>query len=301
MKIIIRVANGIGNQLFSYAAAYAFAKKKGAELFIDDESGFYKRNKYQLNNFKITSKIAEDKYKFKDSFGRLRRKIYKKFTFLNKELEIIEEIKDINKLTKYNPSLLDFKNKKNIYLEGYFQSEKYFSDYKNEIIKELTFKDEILNKKNKFKELILKSNSVSIHIRKKKFLEDEKHNNIEFLNQQNLKLNLDNVNKGIKYFREKLDNPKFFIWSDEFDGLEEHFSSKNFCFVNNASKKDDIYDLYLMSLCKNFILSPSTFGYWGAFLSTYKKKICLAPIFTKNISGYFGFSNNIDIKPEWWV
>ena len=61
------------------------------------------------------------------------------------------------------------------------------------------------------------------------------------------------------------------------------------------------YDLYLMSLCKNFILSPSTMHYWGAFLSTNKNKICLAPKKIKNISGYYGFSNNIDIMPKWWT
>ncbi len=78
MKIILRMANGIGNQLFSYASAYNIAKKNGAELLIDDESGFQKRHKYELNNFKISSKIVDKKYKFKGHFGRLRRRIYKK-------------------------------------------------------------------------------------------------------------------------------------------------------------------------------------------------------------------------------
>ena len=301
MKIIVRIANGIGNQLFSYAVAYNFAKKKNAELLIDDESGFHKRNKYELNNFKISTKIADDKYKFKGPFGRLRRKIYKNFSFLNKKLKIIEEIKDKKKFTKYDPSLFNIKTEKNIYLEGYFQTEKYFQNIKDEILNEFIFKDEIQKRKNKFKELILKNNSVSIHIREKKFLNDENHHNPEFLNQQNLKLNLENAKKGIKYFEKKLINPKFFIWSDEFDGLREHFSSEKFIFVDSGHHRDDIYDLYLMSLCKNFIMSPSTFGYWGAFLSPYKKKICLSPLLIKNDSGYYGFSNNQDIKPDWWI
>ena len=79
------------------------------------------------------------------------------------------------------------------------------------------------------------------------------------------------------------------------------FIFQEFFFSNNGSDQDDIYDLYLMSLCKNYIISPSTFGYWGAFLSTHRKKICLAPVFTRNMSGYYGFSNNLDIKPDWWV
>tara|TARA_B110000014_G_C20053792_1_gene548341 strand:- start:228 stop:1133 length:906 start_codon:yes stop_codon:yes gene_type:complete len=301
MKIIVRIANGIGNQLFTYAAAYNFAKKKGAQLLIDDESGFYKRNKYELNNFKISSKVADDKYKFKGTFGKLKRKVYKNFSFLNKELKIIEEIKDKNKFTKFDPGIYDIKTKKNIYLEGYFQTEKYFKDIKKEILEEFIFKDEIEKKKNKYKELILKNNSVSIHIRKKKFLKNENHHNLKLLNKQNLILNLDNAKKGINYFEKKLINPKFFIWCDEFDGLREHFPSEKFIFIDNGIHKDDIYDLYLMSLCKNFIISPSTYGYWGAFLSPHEEKICLSPPFIINDSGYYGFSNNKDIKPDWWT
>ena len=41
-KVIVRLGNGLGNQLFTYAAAYSFAKRNNAELYIDDESGFYK-------------------------------------------------------------------------------------------------------------------------------------------------------------------------------------------------------------------------------------------------------------------
>ena len=301
MKIIVRVANGIGNQLFSYATGYNFAKIKNAELLIDDESGFHKRNKYELNNFKISTKIADDRYKFKGLYGRLRRNIYKNFSFLNKNLMIIEETKDKKKFTKYDPNLFNIRTEKNIYIEGYFQTEKYFKDIKDEILNELIFKDEIQNRKNKFKELILKHNSVSIHIRKKKFLNDENHLNHGISNKQNLILNLENAKKGIEYFEKELINPKFFIWSDEFDGLREYFPSEKFIFIDNGSKRDDIYDLYLMSLCKNFIMSPSTFGYWGAFLSSYKKKKCLSPLFIKNESGYYGFSNNKDIKPDWWI
>lgn len=295
------MANGIGNQLFSYAAAYNIAKKNGAELLIDDESGFHKRNKYELNNFKISSKIVDKEYKFKGHFGRLRRRIYKKFSFLNKKLKIIEETMDKKKFTKYDPTFFHIKTKKDIYLEGYFQTEKYFKDIKKEILNEFLFKEEIKKKENKFKNLILKNNSVSIHIRKNRFLSDENHLNRELLNQQNLKFNLNNAKKGIEYFKKKLTDPIFFIWSDEFDGLREYFSSEKFIFIDNEHQKNDIYDLYLMSLCKNFILSPSTFGYWGAFLSSHKQKICLSPPSIKNTSGYYGFSNNQDIKPDWWV
>ena len=40
--------------------------------------------------------------------------------------------------------------------------------------------------------------------------------------------------------------------------------------------------------------------YWAAYLSTNSSKICLAPKNIKNRSGYYSFSNNKDIKADWW-
>ena len=300
-NIIVRLANGLGNQLFTYAAAFNLAKKNNANLLIDDESGFYKRYKFELNKFKLNAQIAENKFKYKGQIGRLKRKIYKNFKFLKKDLIFIEEKKDKNKFTKFDSSIFNIKFDYNAYVEGYFQSEKYFKSVEKLILKEFDFNDEIKNKSYKFKDLILKNNSISIHIRKNKFLIDENHNDIEALNSENLNINLETAKKGIKFFENKFENTMFFVWSDDFTGLRDHFPSNKFIFIDENINLSPIYDLYLMSLCKNFIISPSTFHYWASFLSKNPNKICLSPPLIKNKSGYYGFSNNQDIRPDWWV
>ena len=300
-NLIVRLANGIGNQLFIYAAAFNYSKKINANLLIDNKSGFHKRYKYELDNFNLSAKIANDNQKFVGNIGRLKRKIYKKFCFINKDITFIEEKKDKNKLTEYNKDIFKKNVSKNIYFEGYFQSEKYFADVKKDIQKEFSFKDNIINEKNKFKDLILNTNSVSIHIRNNKFLENENHKNIEKLNEENFKLNFEITKKGIDFFEKKIKNPKFYVWSNNFKGLREYFPSDKFIFIDNKPNINDVYDLYLMTLCKNFILSPSTYNYWGAYLSGNKNKICLAPPNIKNKSGYYGFSNNKDVRPDWWL
>jgi hypothetical protein len=61
------------------------------------------------------------------------------------------------------------------------------------------------------------------------------------------------------------------------------------------TKKDKILtDFYLLTQCKNFIVGPSTFNWWGAWLSDQKNKICIRP---KNINP----SNNKDFWPENWI
>ena len=85
-----------------------------------------------------------------------------------------------------------------------------------------------------------------------------------------------------------------------FSDIKPLFPSEKFNFVDINLKKDPAYDLYLMSLCKHFIMSPSSMHYWGALLSNNENKICLSPPNIQNKSGYFVFSNNKDIKPDWW-
>ena len=63
-KVIVRLGNGLGNQLFTYAAAYSFAKKYNSKLYVDDESGFYKMYKYELHNLNISAPIVEKNISF---------------------------------------------------------------------------------------------------------------------------------------------------------------------------------------------------------------------------------------------
>ena len=83
--------------------------------------------------------------------------------------------------------------------------------------------------------------------------------------------------------------------------MRELFPSEKFIFVDANLRNDPAYDLYLMSLCKHFVLSPSTFHYWAANLSMNGGKVCLAPIYKLNKRGYYGFCNNKDIKADWWT
>ena len=152
-KLIIRLSNEIGNQMFMYASAYSISKKLNRELLIDNETAFLSKkniSKFGLDNFNISSNICSNEYKFKNLKGYLKRKISKKIDYLRHKKKFYIEKKDKMKITCYND---EFSNKhlSNIaFMEGHFESYKYFDDLRPQILDEFSFKNLNILKKTIF-------------------------------------------------------------------------------------------------------------------------------------------------------
>ena len=283
-KLILRLSNEIGNQMFMYASAYSISKELNRQLYIDDETAFLSKknvSKFGLNLFNITSPIAPDTLKFKNLSGYIKKKFLIKTDLLRSKKKFCIEKKDINKITKYSS---DYKNlifDNNLFLEGHFQSERYFKDYKDEIKGEFKLKNQVSLKKNPYFNEINKLNSVSICLRQNRFIEGKGQNTSQ--NKQkswNFTLEQINyINKSVDYIKSKVSNPTFFLWSNDFTNLE----SKLFNFecqkinLNNINENVDrrILSLYLLTQCKHFIVTTSSFNWWGAWLSSNQNKLII--------------------------
>ena len=44
-KIVVKIAAGLGNQMFMYANAYTLSKKYSLNLTIDNTSGYFQKNR----------------------------------------------------------------------------------------------------------------------------------------------------------------------------------------------------------------------------------------------------------------
>ena len=300
-KLVVRIANGLGNQLFLYASSYALAKQLDRELLIDEKSGFLnekRKIKYELSNFNITSKLSANEYKFDNQIKNIKRFLLKKIDkFLKRKNFLIEESSS-KKETEFSNKYLKQRYKDIAFLEGYFQSEKYFINYKNNIMQEFTFKTEIKKNNSELQKMILNTNSILVHVRQHAFTETQKKQ----INEKNLlksdqhtRENIVHNLKAIKYFKTKIDNAKFFIFSNDFKNLQNIFIGDEYYFVDQNIKLEPIYDFYLMTLCKHFIVSPSTFSWWAAWLSRNENKICISP--PENME----MSLNRDVIPDDWI
>jgi hypothetical protein len=297
--IIVRIAEGLGNQLFMFASAFALAKSKKYLLMIDDESGYFKKKnqlrKFLLNFFNIKNTICSDKLKFKNYFSDLIRKILKIIDYFKYKKKFLIEHKNKYKKT-YFRNLLNYPLDNLAYIEGNFESEKYFYNVKKDLQNILTVKENYIDHSNKYIDLIKKNNSVSIHIRMHRFSEkihESKQSKSVEMSNDFLKESIIYAYNGIKYFEKKIHKPTFFIWSNDFEGIKKYFMRKNCIFVKNNAV---IMDFYLFSLCKHFIVSGSTFHWMGAWLNSNKNKLCIRP---KNIN--LNPSNNINFWPKSWI
>ena len=299
-KLCVEISENLGNQMFMYAHAYALSKKLNRELYIDNESAYLTKKSvgsYKLDRFNISSKIIENPYKFLSIFQYLKRKYFTKLDYFKKNKIFYKEKLDVDKKTHYyNEQDLDKNKNFLIYIRGHFESEKYFLNCRESILKELSFKHEKQYQKNIYYKYILNNNVVAITVRQNRFNERNYSQTTDLLlkNKSDIFLlkQIKYIKKAVSYFKNKVKNPKFLIWSNDFSNLDKYFSN-NFIFVKNHNKNKDLTDLYLLTHCKYFIVSPSTFSWWGAWLSKKKGKICVRP---KNLN----VSNNKDFWPKEW-
>ena len=292
--LTVRLAQGIGNQLFMYANAYSLSKSYNYQLFIDNTSGYFKKKDqlrtYELNNFLLEENLATSDLKFDTHSKNLKRKILIKLDKFRNYRSFILEKKDVNKKTFFTKINLDnYSNK--LFLEGHFESEKYFYEYKDDLKKIFKVKNNLLENNNLYMNDIKNNNSVSICIRQNRYSEGRLKNNDKSL--KFTKDTIDYIHRAITYIKKKIDNPMFFVWSNDFKNLREHFNEKEYVFVENSINKS-LNDFHLFNFSKHFIVGPTSFHWWGAWLNNNPNKICLRP---KNINP----SNNNDFWPNEWI
>ena len=168
------------------------------------------------------------------------------------------------------------------YLNGYFQDENIFKNQRDLILKVFKFKNELTPKNKALADKIKTTNSVSIHIRRGDYLGD-------YLQVCNDKYYYD----AIKEMNKHIKNPYYFIFSDDIKWVKENMKfPKNTVFVDNNNPNYE--ELNIMSKCKNFIMSNSTFSYWAQFLSNNENKIVIAP------NKWFLTKKRIDIYEKEW-
>lgn len=296
--IIIQIAGGLGNQLQQYALYRKF-KSLGAEVKLDLSWFEQFRITEQKNGTAATTRrceleffdhlpyescTEEEKTALTGSaglMGRLRRKLFPQTVHWYKEEQM------------YDPELLNYRQ---MYLSGYFACEKYYADILPELREMIRFPEIADARKRMANEEILKkirnSHAVSVHIRRGDYLQPE--NAAMFGNICTEKY----YESALNYMKEKIENPHFFLFSDDIAYVKEHYQGEEYTIVDINHGDDSFYDMYLMSRCEGNICANSTFSFWGARLNARTDKIMIRPTKQKN-SQVFDEAQMKDLWKNW--
>ena len=305
-SLIVEISEGLGNQLFMYSNAFALAKNNKIDLLIDNTSGYFrKKNKlrgqqYFLDYFNIKQDIAPAHLKSDTFFKYFKKKLDLKLdNFRSKKNYLFEDNNPVKNSKKIS-SLMDFKKinlHNNIFLKGNFENENYFHSYRDDLIKLFTVKSQYIKNNSTLIDMLLNTNSISIHIRQNRFsdqnIKKDNHDNI-LKSKKFVDDSMEYIERSIKFFNSKIEDPTFFIWSNDFTDLNSLFNRYKKNNLHFVEGNDAINDFNLFKYAKHFIVGPSTFHWWGAWLNNSPNKICLIP---KNINP----SNNDNFWPQNWL
>lgn len=168
-------------------------------------------------------------------------------------------------------------------IQGYFQSEKYFTHIKDEIKRDFQFKNFVItNCENFLKNKINLNEAISLHIRRTDYL----------MNQRFACLGLDYYWDALEILNHNL---PVIIFSDDITWCKKQQIFKNDRFI--FSEQGDFEDLYAMSRCNYHIIANSSFSWWGAWLAQSKKTI--APL--KWFEGRFEDWKTDDLRLNDWI
>lgn len=275
--IVTRFHGRTGNQMFQYAVGRALSLKLGTSLALDDRLAIARGER------SITRIFALDVEKNPDLPPASHTAKFAHFwwRYFGNSPRYVRE----NGLS-FDPTILEMKD--DVYLHGYWQSEKYFSDYIKEIRSDFAF-PKATGRNAELIDEIDGCTSVSLHLRRGDYVANETY----------AVCNQNYYDRALKILCDSIpDEIHLYVFSDEPDWARQNLILPGSpVFVDHNGEQSDFEDMRLMSRCKHNIIANSSFSWWGAWLGNPAKRTVIAP---KN---WFALSkmSNPDIWAQGWT
>ena len=260
--------------------------KKNNDIFKLDVSYYSKRvvREYQLDGFNIEENIADE-----DECASLRGseglwfKIRRKLSLKIKRPQTYVSESRIVSLDEVVSG-----ERGSMYLDGYWQDEKYFLSIRQDIQNDFTLKAGLSKDAEEYLESIQSCCSVSLHVRRGDYVENS------YTRSVHGNCDIEYYKRTTSYINKNLGNPYFYIFSDDIAWCKENFGFlDNKVFVDNTQSA--LEDLELMKHCKHNIIANSSFSWWGAWLNKNEDKMIVAP------KAWFAAWPDDHIAPKEWT
>ncbi|MEG1616425.1 MAG: alpha-1,2-fucosyltransferase [Bacteroidales bacterium] len=274
---LIKVTGGLGNQMFIYAL-YLRMKKRYPETRIDlsDIVNYHVHYGYEMNRvFKLP--------KTEFCIWQPLKKVIE-FLFFKK---IYERKQDLSTLKSYEKRYMW----PLLYFKGFYQSERFFADMKEEVREAFTFDKSRANEKSLqlLEQLAGDEKAVSLHIRRGDYLQPKHWKTTGSVCQ------LPYYRNAIAAMEQKIASPNYYVFSDDIAWVKENIVLENVVYIDWNRNDESWQDMMLMSHCRHHIICNSTFSWWGAWLNPKKDKTVLVP------ERWFQHCETPHIYPKEWV
>src|SRR5690554_11555 len=248
---IVRFLGGLGNQMFQYAFYKSLTNKFGSvKADLTEFDGYNLHNGFELERiFPITL----------DKAPPLLVKLYdpRHRSWLHRKLRRTAGLKhafyEEKALFQYDPN--PFEDKTSRLYWGYWQNERYFSKIEDKLRKDFQFKLPLDERNKSVLQQIQSGNSVSIHVRRGDYLNNELLGGI----------------CGQAYYRRAIDrivdlttDPVFFIFSNDMAWCQSNLNLPKAHFISWNHGDQSYINMQLMSHCKHYIISNSSFSWCAA-------------------------------------
>jgi hypothetical protein len=287
--IIVELNGGLGNQLFQYTAGLSLSQYHNVPLKVNPSS-FNKpdvitgtQRHFELDNLEEPPSIATrkevshflDKPGFQSNLEKLlpfhRRSIYKE--------------KNITFDSQF------YRSRKEVYLKGNRQSERYFIRHADLVRKKLRLKQSVIQRVEGFAAQLRDTESVAVHIRRGDYLTNIAMDVLGLIPPAHYE-------QAFEYLTKRLRSPKAFVFSDDIEWAKANLRLNGETeYVSGDISISAIEDFYLISQCKHQVIANSTFSWWAAWLNPNPDKIVIAPEKWFNNAPY----DTRDLIPEGWI
>ena len=288
--LVSNIIGGLGNQMFQYAAGRARSLKLDVPLKLDtrDFSGYQLHQGFELNRlFNCCAEIATD-IDLSKTLGWQRLKLAQRLLRRPQLKQFRHENYVVEPHFNYWSDISQLKD--NVYLDGYWQSEKYFIEFADKIRAEFTFKLPLSPQNNEIAAHILQVNAVSLHVRRGDYVTNAKNSFIGVCP-------LGYYQAAVEVIKSHVAEPIFFVFSDDIGWVRDNLVlGERSIFVDHNTGEESYNDMRLMSLCKHHIIANSSFSWWSAWLNPNAKKIVIAPK-----QWFVSGKNANDLLPKTWL
>ena len=283
---VISFSGGLGNQMFQYAL-FKNLQLKGKHVLADLESyqrvgvmGFQLPDVFPNIRLEMCTRGQKKKLLEKNA-GEGKKE--KKFIIYKENAALLPDEKK-----EADMSLLDVTGG---LIAGMHQNYRFAELIREELLESFQFNCCYDDKLKSLTETMAEENAVGVHLRRGDYTSERYapfYGNI---------CTEKYYYSAVKYMKEKVNNCRFYFFSDDIEEIKEHYKMDNAVYVEKAmfDGYEDWYDMYLMSICKHNIIANSTFSWWGAWLNRHEDKIVIAPEKWINSCDYQ------DIYPKGWM